>query len=162
MMLRIAKIASIASLWLVCSCGQEKCEEPAPTLEFVRYKYQPKPANVSTVSDTLTIVTRFTDCQGDVGSEDPEDKNLRTYLYEKINGQWQRYYPPDSVDSVAFFANIPYSKKVKQGVKVEGLLEQRFGAVRQNSDTIRFETYIIDREGNKSNRVLTPDTIIPN
>jgi hypothetical protein len=45
--------------------------------------------------------------------------------------------------------------------KLVGTLEQKFGAVRQNSDTIRFQTSILDREGNRSNVITTPAFVLP-
>lgn len=162
---RASKLAALALAVTVVSCRREKCEEAAPTLEFDRYIFIPASPNDPTATDSLIIRTKFTDCQGDVGLEENENvgfQNLRTYLFERIDGEWLRYYPANLNDTVAFFARVPYSSKVQEGVKAEGFIEQGFGSVRQNSDTIRFETFLIDREGNRSLVVTTRDTVLPN
>lgn len=162
---KASKLAALAIALVIVSCKREKCEEAAPTLEFDSYTYQLADPADPTTTDSLIIRTRFTDCQGDVGLKPDEDQgyhNLRTYLYERIDGEWQRYYPPNLDDTLALFARVPYSSKVKEGVKAEGFIEQKLGSVVQNSDTIRFETFLIDREGNRSPIVTTRDTVLPN
>ncbi|MDP4664275.1 MAG: hypothetical protein NWS74_11445 [Salibacteraceae bacterium] len=140
-----------------CACKRETCDEPAPTLTFDTIFYQITPD-----ADSLTLRTQFTDCQGDIGFENGTGGfDIETYLYEQINGQWI-LFEPDSGQNIAFFSKIPFSEKVNTDNKLVGTLEQKFGAVRQNSDTIRFETNILDRAGNKSNVVTTPTFVMPN
>lgn len=139
------------------SCKRETCEEEAPDLRFDTLIYK-----ITTPTDSLILRTRFLDCQGDIGFSDSTGGfDIRTYLFEYINNEWQRFYPLDSADTVGFFAKIPYSDKLKENATLEALLEQKFGAVKQNSDTIRFQTFIIDRAGNKSNVVTTPTFVLP-
>jgi hypothetical protein len=149
----IAAIVAVASL---SACKRESCDEVAPTLEFDTIFYE-----VTEVADSLTIRAEFTDCQGDIGFPNGSgDFDIETYLYEQINGSWI-LFEPDSGQSNAFFAKIPFSDKVNTDNKLVGTLEQKFGAVRQNSDTIRFQTSILDREGNRSNVITTPAFVLP-
>lgn len=129
---------------------------------FVEYTFKPKPVDPPSAADSLIIKYSFEDCQGDVGLK-PEDTgyNLRTRLFEMIDGEWVRFYPENLADTIAFFARIPHSDKVREGSKAEGFIEQRFGSIRQNSDTIRFETVLLDRAGNKSILVTTPVFVVP-
>lgn len=145
------------ALLAATACKRETCEEEAPDLRFDTLIYK-----VTTPTDSLILRTRFVDCQGDIGFNDSTGGfDIRTYLFEYIDNEWKRFYPLDSADTVGFFAKIPYSDKVNSDVKLEGQLEQKFGAVKQNSDTIRFETHIFDRAGNKSNVVTTPTFVLP-
>jgi len=144
------------------ACQKERCKEENPTLSFSDYTYIPKVEGSGNATDSLIIKYAFEDCQGDVGlTEGDERYNLRTYLYELIHGEWQRFYPENLADTVAFFARVPTSSKVREGTKAEGFIEQRFGSIRQNSDTIRFETRLFDRAGNRSEQVTTPTFVIP-
>lgn len=155
-------MANLLVVVLLAGCRFERCEEAAPELSFDSYEFKAADPQDPTSTDTLIIKTRFIDCQGDVGlRETDEGFNLRTYLYEYLDGEWQRFYPDNLDDTTALFAKIPHSSKLKEGVKAEALLEQKLGGIRQNSDSVRFETYLFDREGNRSNTVLTPDYVLP-
>lgn len=144
---------AVASL---SACKNETCEEVAPTLEFDTLFYE-----VTEAADSLTIGTQFSDCQGDIGFPNGSGGfDIETYLYERIDGSWV-LFEPDSGANIAFFSKIPFSNKVNTDNKLVGTLEQKFGAVRQNSDTIRFQTNILDREGNRSNIVTTPPFVLP-
>lgn len=155
-----AKVAALTVLLFAGACQKERCKEENPALSFSEYIYEPKPAGSTKVADTLVVKYAFEDCQGDIGVFD-NSRNLHTQLYELINGEWELYVPEDSAGSDLFSSSIPTSPKVKKGIKAEGFIEQRFGSIRQNSDTIRFETQLFDREGNASGLVTTPVFVIP-
>lgn len=148
---------------VVLACKREKCDQPEPTLEFVEYVYLPDDPNDIRTTDTLTLTFKFTDCQGDVGITDGSDvKNLQTVLFEQINGEWREFVPLDSSFTNLLYAQVPGSKKIKIGERIEGILEQPLGSIKQNSDTIRFETKLLDQEGNESETIVTPTFIFPN
>lgn len=156
------KLAMVMLIMVLTCCKIDHCDAPAPELKFEEFIYTPADPNDVKTTDTLILKTSFLDCQGDIGLKKEETgHNLRTYLYEWLDGNWVRFYPDNLDDTLTLFAAIPYSYKVKEGVKVEGFLEQKFGSIRQNSDTIRFRTFLFDREGNKSNEVVTPEFIFP-
>jgi len=138
-------------------CRKSPCEEENPTLKFDSILYKQTVA-----ADTLTLRTIFTDCQGDVGfANGTGGFDIETFLFERVDGQWAKFVPADLAFQNAFFSKIPFSEKVNSENYVEGILEQKFGAVRQNSDTIRFETMILDRAGNRSNTVTSSTFIFP-
>lgn len=144
----------------VLSCKKIKCDEEAPGLQYDTLM-------LNSQRDTLVFQTKFEDCQGDIGHIGPIDSNtirsVRTYLYEQIDGEWLRWYPDNLADTVGFFSVIPGSKKNREGWLLKGVVIQKFGLanLRQNSDTIRFRTYIIDQAGNRSNNITSPPFIFP-
>ncbi len=161
-LIQITKVTALLSIIGLLSCETDKCDLAAPSFEFYQFEYIPADPNNQFAADTLVLWTKFEDCQGDIGIENGEIKNLRTYLFEKFNGEWVKFVPIDSVDSNLLFSQIPTSDKVRDGQKAEGFIEQPFGSIRQTSDTIRFETQLIDRKGNKSEVVTTPEFVFPN
>ena len=158
-----SKVVLMTVIVAISACTKESCEEEAPTLEFYEYEYKLGDPNNPFTTDSLLLRLQFVDCQGDIGVSKIDDstKNLRTYMYEQIDGTWRRFIPANEADTVLFFAQVPRSNKLKDGQKAEGIIQQAFGSVRQNSDTIRFETRLFDRSGNKSERIVTPAFIIP-
>jgi hypothetical protein len=159
-----SKLAALGFLAMIMGCRKSPCDGDKPSLEFYEFVYKGAGALKPQSTDTLKLFLKFTDCQGDVGIGDTksEEKNLHTSLYEFINGKWEKFIPFNPADSNLLFVQIPASNKVKDGQRVEGLIEQPFGSLRQNSDTIRFETQLFDREGNASERITTPQFIFPN
>ena len=126
-------------------------------ISFGRFHYDEVIIAESLAIDSLIVKIKFEDCQGDIGIRPNESGfNLHTFQYDFIDGEWSRVVPADSNDTLAFFAKVPFSGETKEGNKLEGTIEQRFGSVRQRSDTIRFEMQLIDRAGNRSNRLVTP------
>jgi len=151
---KLVGIALFASL--IMSCERTNCEEEEPKLTFDTLM-------LNNSRDTLIYTVKFSDCQGDIGHIGAIDSNttrtVRSFLFELIDNKWERWYPlPENLsDTVAFFSVIPGSSKNRASWLLEGTIVQDFGLanLRQNSDTIRFETYILDNAENKSNRVVS-------
>ncbi len=147
---------------LIMSCEQTNCDQEEPTLSFDTLM-------LNDSRDTLIYTVKFSDCQGDIGHIGAIDSNttrtVRTFLFERINGEWVRWFPlPENLsDTVAFFSVIPGSSKNRPGWLLEGTIVQDFGLanLRQNSDTIRFETFVLDNAENKSNRVVSNPFVFP-
>lgn len=166
-MIRMLKVASkllaLVAIVGLSQCRIDKCEEVEPSIEFYKYVYFASDPTDPFAADSLVLYTQFVDCQGDVGLNGATDttKNLHTYLFERIDGQWKRFEHSNPGDSVLFFSQVPKSNKLKEDQKAEGIIEQSLGSIRQNSDTIRFEVQLIDRAGNRSNKVTTPEFVFP-
>lgn len=145
------------------SCEIEQCDQKEPTFEFHQFEYIAADPTNNFSTDTLVLWTKFVDCQGDIGIKDGDQtKNLQTFLFEKKNGVWEKFEPINPEDSILLFAEIPYSNQVRENQKAEGFIEQPMGSIKQSSDTVRFETQLIDRAGNKSEVVVTPEFVFPN
>lgn len=160
----LPKVAALGCVLFFVTCRKSPCDGDKPSLEFSEFTYKLADAQKPQSTDTLKLFLKFTDCQGDVGIDpaDSEEKNLHTRLYEFIGGEWVKFVPFNPADSNLLFVQIPASDKVKDGQRVEGIIEQPFGSLRQNSDTIRFETQLFDRAGNSSEVITTPQFIFPN
>ncbi len=147
---------------VIISCKRTNCEQEEPTLEFDTLA-------LNDSRDTLIYSVKFSDCQGDIGHIGAIDSNttrsVRTFLFERINNEWVRWYPlPENLsDTVAFFSVVPGSNKNRPGWLLEGTIIQDFGLanLRQNSDTIRFQTYVLDNAENKSNVVVSSPFVFP-
>lgn len=151
----------VAVAAFAAGCARDKCEDLAPTLEFIEYAYVAADPASAQSADTLTLRFHFSDCQGDVGIlGESELRNLQTTLHEQIKGEWVRFVP-EGGDTTMLFSQVPGSSKVKQGEKVEGIIVRPFGSIRQNSDTIHFEVRLLDREGHASAAVYTPTFVFP-
>ncbi len=143
------------------SCDTESCDREAPILRFENYEYNIFQLSESVFIDSLIVKVAFDDCQGDIGIKDNETGfNLHTFQYEFVDSTWVRVEPVNPADTLAFFAKVPFSDKINEGNRLEGTVEQRFGSVKQRSDTIRFEMMLIDRAGNRSERITTPTFIL--
>lgn len=139
------------------SCDTDSCEEESPIISFDNYDYGIFSLGDSLFIDSLVIQIKFEDCQGDIGIKEGESGfNLHTYQYEWVNEEWQRVEPLNPGDTLAFFAKVPYSEKINEGNRLEGMIEQRFGSVKQRGDSIYFEMRLFDRAGNRSNLLETP------
>jgi hypothetical protein len=153
-------MAFAIALGVVVGCKKIKCEEEAPVLTYDTLM-------LDRTGDTLVFQTRFEDCQGDIGHFGQVDSNtirsVRTFLYERINGVWTRWYPANLADSVGFFSVIPASSKNREGWLLKGTVIQKFGLanLNQGNDTIRLQSYIIDQAENKSNTVVSAPFIFP-
>ena len=145
-------MAGLLAVLVTASCEKIKCDEPAPTLSYDTLM-------LDNSRENLIFQTIFEDCQGDIGHSGVIDsstiRSVRTYLYERIGSEWQRWYPDSLSDTVAFFSVIPASDKNREGWLLKGTVVQSFPVIQlyQGNDTIRLETFIIDQAGNRSNRV---------
>lgn len=155
-------MAVILAIVVTASCEKIKCDEPAPSLAYDTLM-------LDNSRENLIFQTEFEDCQGDIGhSGDVIDSNtirsVRTFLFEKVDSEWQRWYPDNLSDTIAFFSVIPASDKNREGWLLKGTVVQSFPLVQlyQGNDTIRLETYIIDQAGNRSNRVQSVPFIFQN
>mgnify|MGYP001395978745 CR=1 FL=1 len=156
-----SKVAAIALLLAAnVACDKINCEEEPPSLAHDTLR-------LNDSRDSLIFLLEFEDCQGDIGHIGQIDsttiRSVRTFMFELIDGEWERWFPDNLDDTVGFFSVIPGSRKNREGWLLKGTIEQKFGLsnLRQNSDTIRFETYILDQAENKSNTVVSPSFIFP-
>jgi hypothetical protein len=137
------------------SCEKIKCEEETPSLTYDTLM-------VSEDKSELIFQTKFEDCQGDighVGEVTPETNyTVRTFMYQRVEGAWERWFPQNLDDTLAFFSVIPGSTKNREGWLLKGTIIQAFPLVslyQDDRDTIRFESYIFDNAGHRSNRVVS-------
>lgn len=132
----------------LASCGKnDEALGPIPTLAFVSVS----PTTATQFTDSLTFVIEYEDGDGDLGSNDPDIKNL--YLTDSRNG-------------------VIYEFRVKQlapsnsTIAIKGTLSvvlDRVGLIGSgNAETTTFNIYMTDRAGNASNIITSSQvTIVP-
>lgn len=157
-------ILLIGLILVFSSCAKFEEYPIIPQIEFVSF------TTIKNVhqNDSLGFFTiSYTDGDGDIGltsdeTEPPYDYNFFIDIYENINGEQQKIIFPDT--SVTFNSRIPVltpdgvNKAIKGEIEIE--IELYIMSPFLNSDTISFETYILDHALNKSNILHSPDFII--
>lgn len=147
------------------------CLEPAsypdePTITF--NSFTPN-------GDRGLLVLDFTDGDGNIGLDQADTTgvncldtclfyyNFFCEYYELQNGEWV-HIPLDWEDGLAFFYRIPRVEPSGQNPALNGelqvFLEPQYYLV-SDFDTLRYEIYIVDRDLNASNTIVTPPIVKP-
>jgi hypothetical protein len=148
------------------SCLKQENFPNRPDLEFIGIIAAVQPA------DSLGVIRfNFTDGDGDLGLNpgdtfnefapgQPYNFNLFARYFDKQNGEYVEWVPPDSV-SAGFNARfIKLSSEGGSGA-LEGEMDYGFaGRAGAPFDTIRYEIYIVDRALQHSDTIVTPDIIL--
>lgn len=160
-------IGLILSLIPACEQNQKFDDIPSLTWRKADFRYLGDSADNRRVVD-LTIY--FTDGDGDVGRADENDSDtceldnydrflerydLFIYYYELVNGQYREVLPADSC--FPFHNILPNLTPTGQNKTLEGEITTPFDYANypeNNTDSIRFEFELIDRAGNKSQRIV--------
>lgn len=108
-------------------------------------------------ADSLQLTVSFTDGDGDIGNLE-NDQNPQSKLYsryfEKINGVFTEInlgFPP---------SGIPYVPVSGRNKNISGDISvSLFANPLKVNDTVRYEVYITDRAGHKSNAVTSSELI---
>lgn len=163
-------LLSIVILGSLFACEQDKKFGDIPNLQWrsAGVRYLGDSADNRRVID-LTVY--FTDGDGDIGREGLsssdtcllsnydrflERYDLFIYYYEKVNGQYREIPPTDSC--FPFHNILPDLMPEGQNKTLEGDITTPFDyanfPANSNADSIRFELMLIDRAGNKSQRII--------
>jgi hypothetical protein len=158
-LLNILFSAAICALLIAVSCQPLENASEIPAIKFKSFnRYLLLDTTIS--SDYIQageLAFDFTDGDADFGSYSADDKNLIMLPYEKVDGI---YY---SVDSALY--GRPYSvlndDKLERNGKyttIEGEIKvQVYYFFIPPFDTMRYDFYILDRAGHKSNVASTTD-----
>jgi hypothetical protein len=112
------------------------------------------PQQIRTI-DTAVLTFSLVDGDADLGADDGKDIFVKDRRFESIG--FVPYTFPAIVDDI---------KDPKKGLEGEcifafpALIYPRTDTAHAHSDTTSFEVYIVDRAGNKSNIITTPDIIV--
>jgi len=147
--------------FLFSSCTKHEVYSVIPTIEYKSFEKIPS----NTGGDNKAYMTiSFTDGDGDIGLN-PEDtfppyNPGATYYYnffiEYYELQGDTFVKIDL--PITNNSRIPYVEPnlAELGIKGEIEIELYFNNIMSNSDSIKYEMYIVDRSLHKSNVVLTP------
>ena len=139
------------------SCKKPEVAVLIPTISYLNYQHL---YDINNHDTTGILQLYFTDGNGNLGmNQDDTGADFFSTLYIKKNGAWVD-------DSQYFDYRLPYL--VGQGVDgtLKGEIDITFNNIIVTTfpgtrpDTIEFQCYIVDRSGNASNTIFTPQIII--
>lgn len=145
--IKIALI-SAAVVLMAASCMKP---EPFPIEPVIKYK-----DFIQHGSDSASLIFTFTDGDGDLGSTSNDSVSKAIFLtyFEKRNDQWQEIQLP-----LAFSYNIPVLTPTGRNKAIEGEIEVKllyYYDPFSDFEAYRYNIYIVDRAGHKSNVIETP------
>ncbi len=111
------------------------------------------PKVVEQYTDSITIVFKYTDGNGDLGQNSTENKNL--FITDSRNALTYKYripqLTPNTDDDIAITGNF--------SVKINSTALQDEN---NTSELLTYSVYVIDRAGNKSNVIITEPVEVVN
>ncbi|MEM9023104.1 MAG: hypothetical protein AAGB22_05150 [Bacteroidota bacterium] len=135
------------------ACEEEQCAMIIPEVTYERFTFAVD--SVGELTGTLTF--SFLDCDGDIGAlRNDSMPNVFVDYVEFLDNEWV-------VKDLDFPNNFKVPRLEPNGNtdKLEGEIDLFFQRVKQGTaDTIRFELEMLDRAGNRSNRLVTPAFIV--
>ncbi len=160
-------ILSIATFVIMLSCEKIVPVDPVPAITFKSFELEKVTGDIGTYSGKL--VFSFIDGDGDIGlyyydtlnADSTLKYNLFLFPYAKIDTQYAEI--DISNLEVPPFYRIEYDPKMErvgQNKTLKGDITLDINYLEQkpfNSDTIRYEFYMVDRAGNQSNTAVTSD-----
>ena len=152
------------------SCMDKEEYPPVPYIEFLNFTTFRTQNDVDTMG---IILFSYTDGDGDLGVYDCNDfpVNLYTSYYKMENGELKigTIINPSTgkIDTVNFNACFEQLAPTDYSGWIRGDIEDTIRFLRDITstkpfDTVMFETYIVDRSGNKSNIIQTPLIVVKN
>ena len=157
-------------LLLLVAVGLSSCLKNAdfpnrPDVEFIGLYFNP---NATSVLDSLGMISfRFTDGDGNLGLDESDSDgvfalgepyyyNLFIRYFEKRNGEYEEF-----VTDPPLHARFNRLESAGVGNALEGRMDVRIDA-RPGSpyDTVRYEIFIVDRDLQHSDTIVSPDIIL--
>jgi hypothetical protein len=142
------------------SCEKAESYSEIPYIEFTSYRVYDTAFSSGFFQRNVAVNFSFVDGDGDIGynkelTGDSAKNNLFFSRYEQRNGE---FINVDSllVDSIRY--SIPYAEVMSregQNKTIKGSIKVDVSELVINYDTIKYDFYIIDRAGNKSNITTT-------
>ena len=128
----------------IISCKDDERQiSDVPHLDFVSIS----PIAITEFKEEVRLVIKYIDGDGDLGDNDPDIKNL--FIIDQRNG-------------VEYTYRVPQLSPSGSNITIEGNLEVDLNSLSvvgsANSESVKFDIYIIDRSGNQSN-IITSSAI---
>lgn len=150
-------------------CIKEKKFPPEPIIEFQDFINYISPR--STI-DSADCIIKFTDGDGDVGMVEGDTispPNLRMrYLYKNLTDG--KFYPMDAIDSTTVLDTLFFDYRIPN-LTPDGQYKALDGTIKAKLRTspvfypghkvVKFEIFIRDRAGHKSNVIMTNEINLP-
>ncbi len=145
---------AMAGLAFLAGCQDEDEYSDVPEIKFVSLEK----FDYTTPFDSLSLTFSFTDGDGDLGvaSNDTATRDVIATMYEMKDGV---FVPWDDGNPFLKYA-LPYMEPRGSNASLKGdiSISMSFNLLQPN-DTIKYDVYILDRAGNKSNTITTSTVI---
>ncbi|MFO7879427.1 MAG: hypothetical protein R6V52_05290 [Bacteroidales bacterium] len=155
---------SFMAIMALASCYEVKEYPPEPEISYesLRLSDTTDALGNEILSGTLNVY--FIDGDGDIGAEEPTDsasaedsKNFFIDLLEKVDGAYEvKELAVPYEYRIPYFATTANNPSLKGYIKVSEI--DFFPPF--EGDTIKLRCYLLDRAGNKSNTVITPEVVL--
>jgi len=168
----LAALFLSGAVLFLASCGEIIPNfSDTPQIEFDNVVVNPLMSASGRRLDTIAITIKFQDGDGDVGIVANPDTSTWNYFitpYKKFRGVWRKVRFPDPSSESAFTRPfVPVLKEDGRSGPIEGILTYKVDITQRiefpidemdsltflNEDTLKFEIFIRDRAGNRSNTV---------
>ncbi len=139
-------------LFAVAGCKKEDDISPIPAITFKSLI-----VGNNGIRDTAAILTfSYIDGDGDLGvlsDQTTEPYNLKIATYERVNGTFVYLINQDG-----YIPNLtPKARNKSISGDITDILQL---PLNKTNDTLHYEVYIVDRAGNESNKIITPDIVV--
>jgi hypothetical protein len=135
---------------LFLSCEKTESYSPIPEISFSKYRVYDTAYSSGFNQRNVAIYFKFVDGDGDIGDTVDTVNNLFFSRYEQRNGDFI------NVDSIRY--RIPFAEIMRregQNKTIKGTIKIDISELVINYDTIKYDFFIKDRAGNKSNIAST-------
>ena len=151
-MLRQISLLFIVGILLIFACKKESNLPPEPQIKYLDFTQRP---------DSGFLRLSFTDGDGNINLS-REDTNFNFFIsyFEKHGGNFTELVLRPPLNYRIRDINPSEEKKPLEGIIKVKWKAPYYNPFLRNGDTIRYDFYIVDIAGNKSNIETTGDIII--
>lgn len=156
----IGILLGFVCIYLLTTCENEVNYPIRPVIEYLSYDVSSRLD--SNITRVVTITFYFQDGDGDIGdfvADTTVKANLFYTLYVKQNGEYSEFIFDDTINfRIPFVYPSSYHKAMTGKIEVdfEYFKSNKPGAV-SDYDTLKYDLYINDRAGHRSNTTTSED-----
>jgi hypothetical protein len=145
------------SIFLMTGCEKD---DNLPVIPEISFKTLEKFPSQNAGIDSLVLTFSFEDGDGDIGSPDSDtiSRDIFVTLFEKQNGT---FVPIVFADTLLLTYRMPYLEPSGNNSSLIGdvVISYLGYLIGVPNDTVRYDVYIRDRAGHKSNTITTSEII---
>jgi hypothetical protein len=145
------------SLFLMPGCQKD---DNLPVIPEISFKSLLKYSSQNAGIDSLVLTFAFEDGDGDIGSPDSDtiSRDIFVTLFEKQNGT---FVPIVFSDTLLLTYRMPYLEPSGNNSSLVGdvVISYLGYLIGVPNDTVRYEIYIRDRAGHRSNTITTSEIV---
>ncbi len=148
----------VVGSFLTFSCVKKNSYPTIPEIEYKDF--------IPFIGDSADLQVKFTDGDGDIGVADGDSTRTFwvTYYYrDTITNKYIGFYRPLFNDTLRTGYIIKSPSNSYEGSPISGEVSVRLQQFRHSKRIthVKYVVYLIDKAGNKSNTITTPEIIVP-